>query len=656
MKRVSLVLIVLCLAGCSAQRKLENITRSDLRAGLAVADERILPEIGMEHADGGDTLSVEDGDGKKVLIMKAVRDEDGEMVATDVIAPARVVSKFRNVAERHGKVDLVFDVIVPASLQDSRWQLRFFPVLRMQGDSLGLDPVIITGRDFREAQLRGYQQYEKFLSSIITDSARFLYIHQLEVFLERNLPQIYRFRDDTSHVCDEEFYSGYGVNERMAVEHYTKSLLLKHNRRKAAKKDMMFGKYVKTPIETDGLRLDTVIVGIGDDVIYRYVQTVKVRPGLKKAVITLPGEIRDMDRILYRIPPGDSLTFYISSLSTLMDDRKRYVSKVVSRRVEDNTFCYIEFLSGDDKVDPGLGENRKSISTIRKNLISLLENREYDMDSILVSAWCSPEGDLRYNSRLSQARAESVSAFFRDFLSGCTDSLELEEGVIMDMAGNVTRRKRNPIRFLSRSNGENWTMLDSAVKRDSILTPEQKEDYFAISESHGNQDEREEAMSLRPYYRYLREKIYPSLRTVRFDFYLHRKGMVKDTVHTTELDTVYMNGLRALKDLDYKGAATRLRPYRDFNTAVAYCALDYNASALEILEDLDKTDKVLYMLALIHSRRNEDAKAVMFYRQACEKNPSLVSRGNLDPEISTLVDRYGLDRQQRLPDSPPDAL
>ena len=55
-----------------------------------------------------------------------------------------------------------------------------------------------------------------------------------------------------------------------------------------------------------------------------------------------------------------------------------------------------------------------------------------------------------------------------------------------------------------------------------------------------------------PVYRYLREKIYPQLRSVSFDFYLHRAGMQKDTVQTTELDTAYMAGLEALKNLDYK--------------------------------------------------------------------------------------------------------
>ena len=51
-------------------------------------------------------------------------------------------------------------------------------------------------------------------------------------------------------------------------------------------------------------------------------------------------------------------------------------------------------------------------------------------------------------------------------------------------------------------------------------------------------DKAERAISALPQYRYLREKIYPKLRSVRFDFHLHRVGMQKDTIHTSELDTV----------------------------------------------------------------------------------------------------------------------
>ena len=122
--------------------------------------------------------------------------------------------------------------------------------------------------------------------------------------------------------------------------------------------------------------------------------------------------------------------------------------------------------------------------------------------------------------------------------------------------------------------------------------------------------------------------------------------MVKDTVHTTVPDTVYMKGIAALKDRDYRKALDYLRDYKDFNTAIAYVSLDYNASAMSILQKLERTPQVNYMLALLYARNNADQNAVQCYLDACREDPSFVFRGNLDPEIYTLVQRYGLNRNE----------
>ena len=96
------------------------------------------------------------------------------------------------------------------------------------------------------------------------------------------------------------------------------------------------------------------------------------------------------------------------------------------------------------------------------------------------------------------------------------------------------------------------------------------------------------------------------LRQVNFHFHLHRKGMVKDTVMTTILDSTYMSGVQAIKDRDYEKALELLMPYGDYNAAVACCALDRNLNALGILEKCEKTAQVNYMLALLYSRQGDD--------------------------------------------------
>ena len=171
-------------SSCGTQKKVRNLHLNAAKATLALAQEQdFIPDIRREMVAKRDTFTVKDGD-REILIMKAIKDENGEMVAHDVLDAAVVTARFRNVAERHGKVDIEFQVIVPQSMQDSKWQLRFYPDMFIMQDSIRLAPVIITGNDYRRAQLKGYQQYERFLASIVTDSTKFINYH-LQDFIKK---------------------------------------------------------------------------------------------------------------------------------------------------------------------------------------------------------------------------------------------------------------------------------------------------------------------------------------------------------------------------------------------------------------------------------------------------------------------------------------
>ena len=150
-------------------------------------------------------------------------------------------------------------------------------------------------------------------------------------------------------------------------------------------------------------------------------------------------------------------------------------------------------------------------------------------------------------------------------------------------------------------------------------------------------------MARRSFYPYLRNTLYPRLRTVDFDFYLSRRWMQKDTVHTTVLDSLYMSGVQAIKDREYQKAIEILSPYDDFNTAVALSAADRDWTALDVLGRQKESDKSEYLSALLYSRVGEDALAVQHYLKSCALNPSYVHRGNLDPEISSLISKYNLN-------------
>ena len=660
-----MVIVLLCAQSCAGPSKLQQIQTERLQASIGLVEDA---STSLSMTKGTpvydiarpDTLVVHDDDGREMIIMKAIKDENGEMVATDVINAAVVEARFRNVAERHGKVDIEFQIRVPKEMQDEQWQLRFYPRMHILEDTLHLDQVVITGAKYRKAQLKGYQQYEKYLASIITDTTRFINTRLLELFIQRNIPDLYAFKADSTDVADEHFNaildtkvagsfaSEFGVTGRDAIEHYTNTISKRLNARRWEQREKMYRKYVKAPIVHEGLRLDTVITAANGDFIYNYVQTIATQPKLRKVDVVLSGDIFEQEKRLYEIPETEPLTYYISSLSAFVDGTPRYKKQIISRRVQANTACYIDFEQGSAEIDEDMSNNHFEIGRIKQNLASLIENKVFDLDSIIVTASCSPEGSVPFNTKLSQRRSEAVSRYFEEYIRAYRDSLREENMVHVYFDGmaeeDIPGQTGNDVVFISRNNPENWRMLDVLIAQSDSLTANQKREYIDICEIR-DLDAREEMLSRKPYYRFLREVLYPRLRTVKFDFHLHRKGMVKDTIQTTVLDEEYMAGVQAIRDRDYETAIQILRPYKDYNAAVAFCAMDYNASALAILETLPETDQVHYMLAVIYSRQGRDRDAVEHYLKACKLTPSYWHRGNLDPEIAALIKRYNLNRE-----------
>ena len=634
-------------AACGTARKADRLQEGRLTASLVLPESH---QTGFQELDlpqvETDSLVVHDFMGREVIIMNAVRDEaSGEMVANETLQAARVTARFRNVAERHGKIELAFQVIVPAAMQDSRWQVRFHPRMRVLDEELELDDILITGKEYRKAQLRGYQQYERFLRSIVTDTTRFIDMHQLEIWIKRNLPELYALRQDSTVVSDERVASIYGVTEHQAVRYYTYGWLVRRNERRIRDKDKMFRRYVKVPVQTEHLRLDTLIVNEAGEFVYNYVQMLQTRPRLRKVDILLAGEVCEQEKVVYQVPESEPLTFYISSLSAFVDGRERYLDQVVSRRVDVQTEARLLFDVGDDRVREDLGDNLQEILQIRTLLASLLDNQEFDLDSIVVTAHASPEGSWRANGELSQRRGSSVGRYFEQFMKQYADSADRAAGVFINLDGSRAQAPVRPgIRFSSHAVPENWEALDRLVEADTVLTDGQKARYRERGRE-ADPDRREQAMRADDSYAYLKNVLYPCLRVVAFDFRLHRRDMVQDTIHTTVLDTAYMAGVQAIRDRDYQRALTILRPYADFNTAIAFCCLDYNASARSILEKLDRSAEVNYMLALVYARQGDERSAVECYIHACTQNGAFVHRGNLDPEISALIRKYDLNRE-----------
>ena len=598
---------------CSPYNKMQKIRSGHVALGLSVPED-------VKESEPEDEVVVDSIKGSLAegpIIMNAIKDsETGEMVATDVISASKVTARFRNVAERAGYVSIGFDLTVPEALSASQWQLKVNPMMRIQSDTLVLDPIYITGKGYRNMQMRGYQRYKAFLASIITDTTDLVRMGQLEIFLERYFPQTYSMKNDTSLVSDPMAENLFGVTQKAAAAHYTKHWKVKRNEWKKNNKDRMFRKYVKDPIVREGIRLDTVLTAEGAFV-YRYIHTFQSRPGLKKVMLTLDGRLYEKGECISSLPFPDELTFYISSLSTLADMRPKYRMIVLERTVFDNTKALIDFALGSSKVDTLLGDNASELRRVRRCIDDVVAREEFVLDSLVIKASCSPEGSYELNRRLSLSRSEAVKKYIGEY---------------------VPEEWKDSLRAAALP--ENWEQFRLLVKNDSVMDGDAVRKILRLTENLEQPDHVEKSLSRLPQYRYLREKVYPKLRSVSFDFYLHRAGMVKDTVQTTQLDSVYMDGVQALRNLDYKKAVSILRPYDDYNAALAFMSAGYNHSALDVMGRLKNDDpKVCYLMALVLSRLELYDEAMKYFELCLAYDPYMEHRANLDPEMEVLVRR-----------------
>lgn len=611
--KIVLMLFLALFVSCSQYRALEKIRDGQVSLNLAIAQEQVEDTVTESVIIDSIRSSLTD----EPLIMKAIKDtETGEMVATDVIRASRVVAKFRNVAERAGYVTVSFDICVPSEMSSSEWQLKVFPFMAIQQDTVALEPVFITGEKYRGRQMRGYEKYQEFLSSIITDPNDFLRMGQLEIFLQRHFPETYAMKSDTSFIAEPMAENLFGVTQRDAFEHYRKDLKWRSNERRKGRVEEMYDKYVKDPILSEGIRLDTVLLSSDGDFIYRYNHVFRSRPMLRKVNVSLEGKMYRDGECFMHLPFPEELTFYISSLSSLTDDRLRYVMHVRQRTVYENTKALIDFAHASSEVDTLLGDNASELARVRQCVEDVYARKEFILDSLVVVASCSPEGSYNLNSRLSADRSRAVKDYISDFVPAeWKDSLKTS---VMP---------------------ENWDQLMRLVENDTVLSPEVRKDIVVKARRmDGGPDVLEEKLSLMPEYGYLRESLYPKLRSVSFDFHLHRADMVQDTVYTTDLDTVYMDGVQAIRDLDYRKAVTILRPYDDYNSALAFMCADYNHSAMDVLARLDDTDpRVCYLKAMVLSRLEQVDEAVKYFELALAYDPRLEYRANLDPEMYEIV-------------------
>ncbi len=104
-------------------------------------------------------------------------DEEGNQIAIGNIETVTVtVSSRRNLVERGGKILIDFIVAAPEELMHKNWQLVLNPILRkgVAGPEEQLDPVVLTGANFRRIQEHEYAAYNLARGGVVGELRQYI--------------------------------------------------------------------------------------------------------------------------------------------------------------------------------------------------------------------------------------------------------------------------------------------------------------------------------------------------------------------------------------------------------------------------------------------------------------------------------------------------
>jgi len=352
--------------------------------------------------------------------------------------------------------------------------------------------------------------------------------------------------------------------------------------------------------------------------------------------------IRDLNGTKITLRTSDTIIYNVSSMSGLVQDIDRYKIKITERRVQMNFDANISFPAGKWEILPKFKRNKDEIDKIDKILSDIISEDIFDLDSVVITSFASPEGIYNANRILSHKRAQSIKNHLYNTIDKFSQDL-----INVDIANYLSNKKTNSgkiesERIIIRSIPEDWDNLYFLIQRDTVIREKESIlDTWKIA----NFDKREEHLKLyRKDYRYIKDSLYPKLRRVCFNLNLLRKGMVKDTIHTTELDTLYIKGLELLKKREYASSLAILNEYKDINTAIAHMSLGHDHTALQILEQTTESAKQIYLLAILYARKGLEEQAATYFLKSKELDIRMAYRGGLDPEISYLINKYNLNK------------
>ena len=306
--------------------------------------------------------------------------------------------------------------------------------------------------------------------------------------------------------------------------------------------------------------------------------------------MTLEGEVQGLDGSRYKLPHSDTLCFTVSSMLSLIDTLPRFCVRVIDKYAVVQDRNYIAFRVNETELCDTLGDNRRQLERIVTLMDSIVDLEEYYLDSLVMTASSSPEGSFSRNNSLAKERGYALRDYLRGYFGEGIDT-------------TVT------VRWLA----EDWKTLEKMILEDDSIADKEQIRELITEEKDPDMREKKIKDLFPKHYSYIRHKYYPQLRCVDFRYNLRRRNMIKDTIHTTEPDTLYARGVQLLRERRYADAVSLLYAYKDRNSLIALLSLGYDRSAYEIAQGLPQGAENDYLHAIAAMRVGLRDEAEKYY-------------------------------------------
>lgn len=390
------------------------------------------------------------------------------------------------------------------------------------------------------------------------------------------------------------------------------------NEMKDARREEVFKEMVVFPY-SEGARTDTVLRSTKRDFTYYYKQDYPVTPGLKKLRITMSGVVDAIDRSRYTMQPMDTLSYFISSLSQLVDTSLIFKRTTLHRDLFNSMTIYPKFAPGKAVFNINFKDNKEQIAKVMEAYSTFNGSGKFVMDSIMIRVATSLDGPYDKNYEITEKRSLALKEYFSKNEPSMAAVLR------------------------TRHIGEDWNSLATHIKRSRNIP--NKEGILEILTTAVYPDNTEADIKKKypADFKIITDSIYPLLQKADIIFNMHRPNMTEEVMEDVQERPGYEQALQLLRDREYWKAMEILADYPDYNTALCLVCMGYNAKALELLDQLEETGNTEYLRAILAIRSNEHADAVQYLRRACELDPTKVYRVPLDPEVNDLVRTQRID-------------